>query len=82
MMDEYEVLNGTVKVGDRVAYASRSGNTAVVHVGVVVGHTLRKDYYEGEVLRLKVRVETESWGCYGDKDRIRGIEKLDRVVKI
>jgi hypothetical protein len=81
-MEEFEVLNGTVKVGDRVAYASRSGNTAEIHIGEVVGYSIRKDYYAGEVLRLKVRIAIESGACLGDKDRIRGIERLDKVVKL
>lgn len=82
---EFEVLNGTVRVGDTVAYAVRDGNLAEMVTGVVVGwEEHKKPYTENQyVTRLKIRVTRRSGGMYlRQEDRICGVEKLDRVVKL
>ena len=75
------VLNGKVGAGDRVAYATREGNSAGIHVGTVVEVVIVNDGYENMVPAIKVRVEVES-NRYGHSDLIRTVKTFRRVVKL
>ena len=81
---EVEVLNGTVRAGDMVAYAVRNGNAADIVMGKVIGF---EDHMGGSyhrpgktVTRIKVEVHKRS-GWRSDK-AITGVERHDRVVKL
>lgn len=76
------VLNGEVQVGDRVAYATRDGNCAAIHLGTVVGirekpHSWREGV---KVTTLKVQVEIETDPAWHSRTIPRTIGQLDRVV--
>jgi hypothetical protein len=89
MSDEFKavtVLNGEVQAGDRVAYATREGNRAQMHLGIVVGFGERKVAYEDtREITLKVQVTRESALYYEvgqDVDELHTIGNLHRVVKL
>ena len=86
------VLNGEARIGDKVAFAARVGNTAEIRMGEVVGFEKRRNnwYSDGEtdITRVKIRVSLQSdhvnFGSgYGDKpevDRVVGIERTERII--
>lgn len=91
-MTEAKVLNGTVSVGDRVAYAVRDGNCAGMRVGEVVEvrdmqRTYRK--YDPEArevvelpffkLRVKVDLSDSGWIKPGT---LTLVGNLECVVKL
>jgi hypothetical protein len=80
-----KVLNGEVRPGDRVAYATRVGNCAAIHLGTVVEiREVPHSWREGvTVTKLRIKVEAETQAYYSDgRERIRTIGELDRVVKL
>lgn len=71
------VLNGIVFKGDRVAYATRQGNSSAIHLGVVEEVTIRTTWNKTfPVLKIKVDWETGGTGS----QKVRTVENLDRVV--
>jgi hypothetical protein len=85
-----KVLNGEVWAGDRVAYATREGNRAGIHLGRVVavvpyeGRQYNRDTGKYETVtkyKLKVEIEAETSHWRGSR-RTRVVEHLDRVVKL
>lgn len=83
-MDELvavSVLNGEVKAGDRVAYATRSGSWMTMNIALVAEVAEREPVYDDRKIPvLKVRVEQSSDSFV--PDRIRTLDQLDRVVKL
>jgi hypothetical protein len=79
-----KVLNGEVQAGDRVAYATRDGNSAAIHLGTVVGIRKKPHSWKKGVMIsvLKVKVETETCAGWRSQDRLRHVGELDRVVKL
>jgi len=86
-----EVLNGTIDIGDRVAFAARVGNLAQIRVGEVVGFVTKEaPYGKGTITRIKIRVTLQSDHVrFGNKhgasphvDRIAGVEIAERVVRL
>lgn len=88
-----QVLNGTVMVGDTVAFAVRDGNLAALRLGKVVTLEARKIQNRDEPrVRIRIQVSKTSTatgdgavrGTMGlsELGRAVGIEILDRVVKI
>ncbi len=67
------VVNGEVNIGDRVAYATREGNRAVIRLGTVT------DIVEG-TLRVAVEHETPYYWKRSDAPRI--VRHLNRVVVV
>lgn len=88
-MASVEVLNGTVDVGDRIAYGVRDGNCAGIRIGVVaevIEFPLRRwDYTErgyvpdGTGYNLRVFVEKSSTGTLPRRPVIIGTAN---VVKL
>lgn len=88
-----QVLNGTVVVGDTVAFAVRDGNLAALRLGKVVALEARK-IQNRDVPRIRLRIQvSRSSTATGDgavfssmgqapRGSVVGIEILDRVVKI
>lgn len=87
-----QVLNGAAKIGDRVAYAVRDGNTAEIAVGEIVdivdtGRTeWRYNYHTRErehqpVIRVKVHVTQRSgYGRVEEVSQVCGVERHERIV--
>lgn len=73
-----EVLNGTIRTGDTVAYSVRDGNLAATRIGRVVGITVRKTVF-APVPIVKIHVTQSSDGNTG---QTVAIEKLSRIVKL
>lgn len=67
------VVNGEAGVGDRVAYATREGNRAVIRLGIVT------EVVEG-ALRVAVEHETPYYWKRSEGPRI--VRNLDRVVVV
>ena len=78
-MGEAKVLNGTVKAGDRVAYATRAGDRAAIHLGTVEEVTTRAGWNLVRTV-LKIRIEHETGGPGVQK--VRTVAELDRVIKL
>lgn len=79
-----KVLNGEVGVGDRVAYATRDGNCAAIHMGTIVEIREKphawKQLVTVTVLKVKVDVETDTE--WHSRETPRTVGQLDRVVKL
>jgi hypothetical protein len=67
-----KVLNGYVQIGDKIAYATRSGSYMTMNIGTV---TEVRD----KAGKIKVRVDQSSDGFY---TKIVTLEILGRVVKL
>jgi hypothetical protein len=88
VIESAAVLNGEVHAGDSVAYATHAGSLTQMHIGTVVGIELYDHPWANrKARRLKVRVTRESG--YHDNhssldvaERLRTIERLNRVVKL
>jgi hypothetical protein len=78
-----EVLNGTARVDDTVAYAVRDGNSAGMRLGTVIGFEERQTWQGKPYRRMRVHV-TRSSGDRGghDTDYVGGVEIFQRVVKL
>lgn len=71
-----EVLNGEVKTGDRVAYASKGyGNHPLINVGYV-----DEVFQKNGKVKIKVRIEYSTSHTGGD--RWATVEVLGRVIKL
>jgi hypothetical protein len=81
-MDEVKVLNGTVKVGDRVAVAVGDGKYGGgQRIGTVhaIGEVIR---YGKPMAVLNVRVEQTSGTAWGKLPYLKRFEYPERVVKL
>jgi len=80
IVDPVEVLNGTITIGDEVAYAIRYGNVAGIRVGIVTGFTIRKSPGGSEETRVKIHVTRTSERWDADYETTTGM--LNRIVKL
>ena len=71
-----DLLGYPVLIGDRIAVAFRSGNTAEMRVGTVVGFATRKGYGD-PVPTMRVSWEHGSYSLPASK--ITAIDKFARV---
>ena len=83
-----EVLNGTVEIGDKVAYGVRDGARGGIRVGTIVDMVPYEDSrynYETRQCeaftnhKLKIKVEYSSYYSVG---YVTTVSVLDRVVKM
>ena len=91
MIESVEVLNGTIKRHDMIAWAVREGNSAAMRVGQVVDfvetgrtrgkYTPGEGYSEVPIIRVRARIDLSS-GWSGERDRLVGVEMHDRIVKL
>jgi hypothetical protein len=74
------VLNGSVKVGDRIAYGSRGG----ARIGVVTEiRSFRVPAYRGDArVQEKIKVSVVTFSGYGLFKYPLWLTNLDRVIKL
>lgn len=75
-----EVLNGTVDVGDRVAYAVSHSSRVTMNMGEVIRVGERESYYgkKWPTLVIKVDRSSSTWNI----PRTVTVDHLDKVVKL
>jgi hypothetical protein len=76
-----QVLNGTVKIGDTIAYSVKTGAIHDMNIATVRDIRNKSHDWKDEIVQvLKVKV-TKSSG-YADVPRTVTVSVLDRVVKL
>lgn len=77
-----QVLNGTVKIGDKIAYATRGGSSLDMSIGFI-WDIIEKDHswksgVKVNVLKVKVLRSTDTYNV----PRNVTVAVIDRVVKL
>jgi hypothetical protein len=77
-----QVLNGTVGVGDKIAYATRTGSSMDMNIGTVTDVSEREHPWRSGVTTFALKVNvTESTDTYTLPRNVT-ITVIDRVVKL